>query len=761
MKRLLVAVILAVLIAVPTLAAAKSVVYVTHQACTGRDCSCLAGEDLLFCTNLTKIGYKVMIDTEGDVKDNSATWKTDYAKADLIFLGDVSDAVVLTTQSQPSFCNNVKASGKKVFATFGNAYVNRTTNRVGCAFSIPLVVYPKDDNICSDTSIKVTESNYITKGFDLDSLINVYTDAKPMKVNLGEATASVHCEHLYQEQTGFYSVIKTSDAGTFWGLDTPSVFTSDAWLLFKRAVLYTTGDDEWNVSFFTIPNTVSNGKSFMLIANVSNLAGPVKEGQVNAVFGNAVIGTLTYNNETGYWENRDLSISSDGLLNITAEEGSAQQAMQAGTLEPKLVSGPYIPGRTYSAKANIFNKGLPATADVKYKVWDSNIKLLGEGSMKNIGGTYYADMSFSDVGNLIFEVTARNDTLSGGYFKILRPQNATFGYSVSPSDWVITATKPGSDTMTFTITPDNDVTGLTVDKAGMLANQMSFDTTGMKSDIPAGNSTSFTAKLDWSGLGEGQRTSELLIDSDQFSTAVPITFAYYKLTGDWLEAEPKVAHLAAPKGKNAVQTITLKNTANLPTSDIKVTGSNGLAGAVAFTSVPYYINASSQATAELTFYTTGKKEGTYSGTVTITSSLGTADIATDLTVTPDLSGLISTAQDDWQNEIARLTEGGAQLSSSAQQESDQLNATLTAAQTALAAEDYATANSDYQEALTSLSALKMEQKSSGTNWLVIILVLMVLGAAGYFGWNFYKKKKETAPEKEAPKAEDQYRTEYY
>ena len=762
MKRLLV-ILLAVLIAVPALAAAKTAVYVTKQNCAGLGCDCLPAEDKLFCNRLISLGYNVTIDTEGDVKDNSVLWKADYAKADLIFLGNVSDTVTDKTKNQSAFCTNVKNSNKKVFATFENAYKNRSIE--GCAFFLALASYPDDDNICNTNNIRITETGYITKGLDLNSVKEIYTAAQDVKINYGTSAASAHCDPSADSVlTGLYSVVKTSARGTFWGLDKPSKFTDTGWTLFERAVLLTTGDNVWNVTYFTIPERISAGKTFMLFATVRSLARPITAGNVTASLDGSALGTLTYVNATGRWENRALTIRTDGMLTVSAEDGSAEGQVTAGDLDVRILSGAYMPGKPYSAKANVLLQNNPVSGDVKYRLWSKNLTVISEGPMKEVANTYYADLTPGDQGELILEMTADVLPYSGGAFKVIRPQNATaLSYSITPAEWVVTATKAGSETMTFTIATGSETTGLRVDKSGGLANYVTLNTSGMAQNLAAGQSTNFSAKLNWAGLSEGERDGELFIDSDQFSASIPIRFAYFKLTGDWLEAEPKVVKAAAPKGKTSTYVIKLVNTANLPTTGLKVTASGDLAGAVSFAKLPYYINASSSKDAELLFDTKGKAEGTYTGLITITGALGKAEIDASLEVTPDISELVGELETDWNGELGRLTEGGATLSPAAAQLSQSINSTVSDAKDALAKGDYTTANRLYQSAAASLEDLKKEKKQEGLGWLFILIFLVILGAGGYFGWNYWKKRKEekAGKKKELPKAEEQYRTEYY
>jgi hypothetical protein len=759
MKGLLVTIIIAVLIAVPALAAAKTVVYVGKQNCAGLNCTCLPAEDRLFCDRLHALGYDVAIDSEGDVKDNSVVWKADSAKADLIFLGDVSDSMTDKNKNQSAFCGNVKSAGKKVFATFGSAYKNRSFE--GCAFPLALASYPADDNTCPTSNIWVTEQNYITKGFGINDIKDVYTSAQPAKLNYGQSTASAHCDPSADSMpTSLYSVVLTSGRGTFWGLDKPSKFTDTGWTLFERAVLFTTGDNVWNVTYFTVPSKVSAGKAFMLFADVRSLARPITTGEVNVSFSGAPLGELAYNNATGHWENRALTIQTNGALTVNSEEGLGTQQMQAGTLEVRIISGSYLPGQPYSAKAQVYAGGAQSTADLNYRLLDSKLSVVFQGTMTYLGGTYYADFTPGDLGNLILEVTAANGPNTGGAFKLLRPQNATVSYSITPNEWVITAVKPGTGTMAFTVS-GGELTGLTAEKSGELADNMivNVNSTG----VAAGAAAKITAKIDWTALKEGEHTGEIFVSSDQFSATVPIRFAYFKLTGDWLEAEPKVIKVAAPTGKTGTYSIKLFNTANIPTSDIAVSASEQLVGLVSFAKEPYYINQSGSRDVTLVFDASNLDAGTYSGTVTVTSSLGTADVVAELDVTPDVSQLLGTLETDWTGELSRLTEGGATLNPTASQLSQSINETVAGAREALASGDYNKANTLYQSALSSLEKLQKEQKASGTDWLLILIILAVLGGLGYFGWNFYKKNKKKPEEKktEMPKAEEGYRTEYY
>ena len=472
---------------------------------------------------------------------------------------------------------------------------------------------------------------------------------------------------------------------------------------------------------------------------------------------------MEYNNETGYWENRALSIATDGILLIEAEEGSVEERIDAGDLDVRIVSGSYVLGKSYDVNAKVLFQDISWVADVKYKLWDSELNLVAQGAMKQKDDVYTAEVDLNKSEQLILEVTAQNSSLTGGRFKLIRPTNVTtFDYTVEPGKWIVTATEPGSETMVFKIDASSDISGLLVEKGGGLSNFITLDTTMMESDLVAGDSTEFRATLDWSSLSEGEYSGELFVGSDQLSAVIPVHLYHFAIAGEWLEVDKKVLKVEVPKGRSTEKLIRLTNLASLPTTGIKLSASGELTDIVSFAREPYYVNGSESKDARLLFDAATLTEGSYSGTITITSSLGDVEILANMEVTPDIDEMLDTIENEWQVALNNLTAGGAELSEEAAILSELVSGNITQARVELAAENYAEALEYYNDAEKSLNELKKIEPPFGLDLLIILIVVVIIGAGAYVGWRFLKKKKKKKKkEVELPKAEEQYRTEYY
>jgi len=759
------AIVLAILLVMPVLASAKSVVYVTNQSVAGLPCTSLTGEDKLFCQRLEKLGYKVDLLTDSDVRDNSLLWQDVSPNASMIFLGGVSTQMVnLTLGDYVDFCAQLAAAqnnGKKIFATFVNA--RKKGDIRGCAFSpLNIVSFPADDNTCTakQTALWAIEDTYITRGFQHNQVVQVYNSSQDIWMHGGTQNLAVHCTHATLGTT-LYSAVAVTNTGTFWGLDKPSAFTSNGWLFFDRTVLLTTGDNVWNVSFFTIPELVTANRTFMLFAQVSSLAGPVTNDTVTVNTDSTQLANLTFNNVTGRWENRLLRIANDTRLNVTATDGSANLPVKAGELGVQILSSNYQPG-TYTIRARLENESVIST--LNYKLWNSNLAVISEGPLELVEGTYKANVELADLGGLILEVTAtNNDGRSGGAFKTIHQQVANItGVRIEPASWVLTATSPGTESITFRlISPAANITGLDIISTGELAPRLALNLSGFQSQLMAGSVAEFSAALNWSVLPEGVYKGELLLDSDQLGMVINVTLNRFNIAGDFLTAEPKTLGVQVPGGGNGTATIRLTNGASLPATSLRLSVAGTLAGRVSISKNPYIVPARGSADLGIAIDATGLAEGTYSGVLKVTSSLGEEDIILNVIVGPDVSELVGKLEIDYSSLLE-----GKKVPANLQGLSQNVNSSIEQAKDALARGDFSAATNAYRTANASFNQLQAELAKpppfdivSAFFWLIVIV------AIGAGVWYYLKRKKEKEEERKKkpklPEGEEKYRFEYY
>jgi hypothetical protein len=761
------AIVLAILLVMPVLASAKSVAYVTNQSVAGFPCTSLTGEDKLFCQRLEKLGYHVDLLTDSDVRDNSLLWQDVSPNTSMIFLGGVSAQMVnLSLGDYVDFCGHLAIAqneGKKIFATFVNA--RKKGDVRGCAFNpLNIVSFPADDNTCTakQTGLWVIEDTYITRGFQHNQIVQVYNSSQDVWIHGGTQNLAANCDPPAASLgTSFYSAVAVTNMGTFWGLDKPSAFTSNGWLFFDRTVLLTTGDNIWNVSFFTIPELITANRTFMLFAQVSNLAGPVTNDTVTVNTDSTPLANLTFNNVTGRWENRLLKIANDTRLNVTATDGSANLPVKAGELGVQILSSNYQPG-TYTIRARLEKESVIGA--LNYKLWNSNLAVISEGPLGLVEGTYKANVELSDLGGLILEVTATTgDGMSGGAFKTIHPQVANItGVRIEPASWVVTATSPGADSITFRlISPSANITGLDIVSTGELAPRLVLNLSGFPSQLMAGSVAEFSAKLNWSSLPEGIYKGELLLDSDQLGMVINVTLNRFNIPGDFLTAEPKTLGLQVPFGGNGTATIKLTNGASLPATSLKLSVAGTLAGRVSMSKNPYTVPARGSADLGIAVDAKGLAEGTYSGVLKVTSSLGEEDVILNVIVGPDVSKLVEQLEIDYSSLLE-----GKKVPANLQGLSQNVNSSIEQAKDALARGDFSAATNAYRTANTSFTQLQTElAKSPPFDIVSALFWLIVIGAIAGGVWYYLKRKKEKEEERKKkpklPEGEEKYRFEYY
>ncbi|MFH0830190.1 MAG: hypothetical protein V1887_03455 [Candidatus Aenigmatarchaeota archaeon] len=775
MRAVLVAVLI-VLIALPTLAAAKDILYVTKQSAAGLTCASLTGDDKLFCNRLVKLNYVVSIATDSDVRDDSQLWKIMLERSDMIFLGDVSARMVNTSLGdRDAFCGSLAGSGKKVFATFLNS--KKKGDIEGCAFSpLNIAIFTGSSNNCTDNKLFVLESNYITKGLAVASPVVVYTKNNELKVSGGTGNAAVNCNPSGLG-TDFYSAIEVNGKGVFWGLDSPGNFTDAAWRLFDRTVLFANGDNGWNVTAFFIPQKATVNGSVMVFARVSNVSGPVTTGTVKAFIGETELGNLSYSNGTGWWENRRLILPNGGDLQVRAEDGDATSGIEAGSMEISIISGNYQPPN-YTVSARPLLNGQVIAANLNYRIWNTNLTVLKEGSLECGADFCTATTELQASGQLILEVYGASDTHTGGSFKLINKQGTAAGARAEPSQWIVTATSPGSERRTFNIVADSNLTGMALLPGGGLAASI-VNFSSIPATLTVGSSTSFSAMLDWNALVEGEYSGSIILVNDQKVLTIPVTLYRYNIIGDYLGSKQKSLSLNVPAGGKGTTVLTLTDSAGVPATSFFISADTPeLARAVSISNDLMAVPAGGQADLTIKVDAGSLGEGSFSGNLIVWSSLGNETVPISVRVGQDISALLRSLNSDYTELIE-----GRKLSSDQQSLSNSVNSSLSAANTAIAGGDYSAAMSAYRSANSTYFSLKdnIAAQSAGGDYTVIIIAVLILvligGGIAYLyltGKLPFLKKKKTEAEEEQQKEEEQaempgeenetdekYRFEYY
>ena len=774
MRRLLCAV-LVILMTLPVLAAAKTVLYVTASpSCWHAPCSCLPDEESPFCERMIALGYNVTITSEGHVISNSPQWQSDWNKADMIFLGDTSSNA--SGSSSQQFCDvglgSAVSQGRKLFATFGAA--RKSGDLVGCALrGNTMIVGAPDPNGCDSTLVTVTQSGYMTTGWPVDSTFQAYNSTASMAVSDGSGWVAASC--TIGGVTKLWPVLATGTRGTFWGLDTPSNFASDTWTLFDWAVIYTMGDNVWTVNAFTVPELPTAGQPVWVAAHVFDRGNEVSTGTVSQFLSGRPAGKLGWYSSAGAWLNRSLILPVGTTLAVGGDQGTATLTTRAGNVSVNIMSGNYQAGK-YQIRAEVKSGASPATGTVSYRIRAANLTVIASGEMEAAGGVYQSDVTLGSWGDLVLEVNARTSADTGGSVKTITSAKALkqgTDWLIDPAELQLSATLAGSESVTFTLSAiTSGITGLHVSGAGQLAGSIIVDA-GIPTSVDSGDSISFNVKMDRKDLAKGQYTGSLLVQSDQFSAEVPIKLAYLSIPGNWISVQPQQWTVIIPAGKKATQTFSVSSKALYASSAISVSPSAGMA--VSVKKKPWWIPAGGAGSVELEVDASGMVEGTKKGTVTITSSLGSAELPVTITVTKDLSGekdRIAAAFAEAQTSLSQITwTDTAEL----QAKAAAISTNLSQFDAAWDAGDWTAAKSALDSADGDLSDLQaaIEKIGQPFPWDLVLIAAGIAGAgvAAFFGYRWWMKRHKKAEakkeeeekeiEEEMPKAEDRYRTEWY
>lgn len=261
-RSIILLVLLVFLVSVPTVLAAKNVVYVQGAfecAHSALSCDCLKGNDNLFCNRLKTLGYNVILQSDTHVFTSHPWWQPDYEIADMIFLGNISEIYSVPGASRNTFCSminnsaNLATNKTNIFAAFNSVRKGATIE--GCMFYLhDNIRYAapagKPENTRTGLYRVLREGEYITSGYNVGEYLNLYN---------GSTSVSVYDEEDPAGTSGFigvdtsggetYSILRiltdenNTNTSVFWGLGNPSNYTLDTWSIFDRTVMQVMGDE--------------------------------------------------------------------------------------------------------------------------------------------------------------------------------------------------------------------------------------------------------------------------------------------------------------------------------------------------------------------------------------------------------------------------------------------------------------------------------------------------------------------------------------
>lgn len=402
------------------LSEAKTILYVTNSS-TDTPCSSLGAADALYCNRLVSLGYDLKVINELHARDNSTTWNEYVSEADLIFLGSNSLDMANKNKSRNSFCGNVSLKNKPTFFAFVNTWLSKPSIE-GCAFyPISIVTFNYSDNKCLTKTFKIAKEGFITEGLKVDENVTIYTAPKTAKIFDISNEGWVKAECVPPNATiDFYPVIYADKNYVFWGLDEPLSFSSNAWEIFDRAILYVLNDTAWLINAFALPSVATINQDVLIFANVTQNGKPVS-GTVNFT-ADGLSGTMSYN---GYWISSIKPLEEKQyIIRINAYSkslrGSFDLPLNVGSLNIELLTPNFKPYSRYFLSAKIQGASLAS-----YRILDPfSYNILFQGSLDCQNSLCNATIeNMPNFNNLLLEITASGSGKVGGILKILTKES--------------------------------------------------------------------------------------------------------------------------------------------------------------------------------------------------------------------------------------------------------------------------------------------------------------------------------------------------
>jgi len=795
---------------IPPVYAIGNISYISQTNCYLSGCDCFSGtEDFNYCNRLNNtLGYNVKIFHENNVRDNSTGWQTNFPNTQLIFLGDIS-LTILNGSTNPTDSNKffdgifsvVNSSSTRVFTTELNNYqynntVTDTLTR-GFFFRAGFVNFTGKNNTCwgLDTFEVIDSANC---NLPAGAPIKLYTQANNFtvyqKTSSTEGWVGFTCEPggLPSDR---YPVIASSvptgigqNNGTFWGLNTPSLYTEKAWDLFDRAVCSVmdeppagsiTGLFSLNKDIYKPRDTLNI--AFQTSSSISSISVSITEpGEIPGIpIGNMI-------RQSDVWR-LDNYIIADNVANgtykitLTAKACGAtpQQITKFVPIQPYSITAvtdklSYHSGENVSITLNTldaYNASLNLTAKIDIVNPNSTVTnvyygIIPRSTVKTykiptspVGGQYIINITFNDSDK-------RNFTIGRNFIVDM------FGnLSITPKIWNVQVSAPGNKTQLFNITNTGQVTlniSIRTDNSNI-----TFDKNFLSIDV--GKTGNFTGRFLVSSPGNFTGNIFLNSSSGEYVIASTASFLYQPSASSSLVVSPSSISVVTIPGKNIAKTFELENLAPFEASDIIYKVSDSLKSIVTLTSVAGAVSASGTSAISIKISSSSLSVGKYDGTVQINSSVGSTYITIGLEIIGDLTKEANTKL----SELETLKEEITALQNKRKDVTslnilyDEIETKLEDVKTNYNEGNYEEAKTMMQEASTSITELQSmitdiaTQKTNygGIIWAVAIMIILIIIAIVAYKYKDQimdkLSKKQEPSEGYSPQPQGDYRTEYY
>ena len=363
--------------------------------------------------------------------------------------------------------------------------------------------------------------------------------------------------------------------------------------------------------------------------------------------------------------------------------------------------------------------------------------------------------------------------------------------SVTPSSWSVSTEKGGYFNQTFKVKNIGEDTlyNFTIYTGGDLSDYI--DTTEKNiSDLQSGESSSFIAYMTLNQVGN--RTGSIVIENSITKYVVNVTgyLSSPAVVENKIFVAPTMLTVVTIPNKISQHNFTLTTTNTQGASSIVTSVLGNVLGMASVKSVPSNITSSAPGAMVVEMTTYAKEVGSYSGSINISSTAGSAQISP---VTIEVIGDLNILSNEKLAELNNFTANITALKSRGKNVSEiesLMNSTkslLNESASAYNDADYATSKSKYDLALANIQSIGAKINDlqtqveppvdySGIIWTVaIIIVLAIVGIFGYKNKDKIqqmlqqKGKKAEAPKyeeerkeyKKPPYGQGEYRTEYY
>ncbi|MCD6477314.1 MAG: hypothetical protein J7K26_04135 [Candidatus Aenigmarchaeota archaeon] len=748
--------------------AAKTIVYVSQfNECYLSDCECLngKGEDYYFCKELEDLGYDIKILSGADAAANNSAWVSAYKDADMIFLGNISQDLFSTQMCD--YINksyNVNTGNISIFAALTN--VNKTNNIIGCIFHMlnEQITYDStQENTCSGPFVILQGSSYITYGYS--GTVSLYDENGAISIYDTGTTPGfigVHCEPngktiddyplltIYTNETGEHKY-------AFWGLGTPSNFTSLAWNFFDRTVFMMMGDIQEEITGEVITDKETY-KPHDTIEVSFTTDSYVTDVEFELFLGENEIASIPFDEtkkDGNTWK-----------LNYSIPGNSLN-----GTYSIKVLAKSGYVEEEFEKTVDIIPYNIFYTLDkTNYIVGDNIIVNLYIINPYSDEINYTANITIPDIGEIVSDI---NKTFNytfiipedayGGKYNLYINLNDSDGRTfvlrkdfliktigaldVIPPEWNIQTPTDGSYEKMFTITNigQTDLYNISIEAIGDLNILISNNTIDK---LEPSDSASFVASV--SIDQEGSYNATIVISSEQTAYNIPVSIEYNKeVIKDNLEITPSYLNIISIPGKEIEKIITLTNKGDYDITSLSYNMDDNLLGIISF-ELPSIISAHSEEETSVVIDTSALQQGTYTGKLNISSSLGYGIVIFNIEIIGDLT--IDANQK--LSELSLLEEKINNLKKK-RKDTSSLEASLASIQNLLndVISDYnndlyesaktklASANSQIASLEANISSLELQKESkSGIIWIIAFII--IIGIIGFLIYRYKDKIME-------------------